>query len=295
MPSAELRQIRRRISSVEATMKITRAMELIATARIGRAQSRLGEARPYAEKLNEVVANVAAAGSASHPLLETREPRTVGVLAITSDRGLAGAYNTSVIRMAERQIQDHRFNGRGVQLYVVGKKAEAYFRYRRQEIANAWLDVTDLPVYGDARAIANVLIDDYQAEQVDAVEVFTTRYISALVQTPVRWPLLPIEPPVAPEGEEAAAIAYTYEPSPEAILNRLLPRYVEGSTFGILLDASAAEHAARRRAMKAATENAEELTKILTREANQARQAEITTEISEIVGAAEALRKARAQ
>lgn len=288
MASAELRQIRRRIRSVESTMKITRAMELIATARIGKAQARLTEARPYAEKLAEVTSNVAAAGGATHPLLETRELDTVGVLVITSDRGLAGAYNTSVIRMAERQIQDHRFNGRGVRLYVVGKKAQSYFRHRNQEIAAGWLGVTDLPVYGDARAIANVLIDDYQAVAVDGVEVFTTRYLSALTQTPVRWPLLPIEPPAAPEGD-AELIAYTYEPSPEAILNRLLPRYLEGSVFGMLLDASAAEHAARRRAMKAATENAEELIKILTRESNQARQAEITTEISEIVGAAEAL------
>ena len=290
MASAELRQIRRRITSVESTMKITRAMELIATARIGKAQARLVEARPYAEKLNEVIRNVAAAGTASHPLLETREANTVGVLAITSDRGLAGGYNTSVIRMAERQIQDHRHNGRGVNLYVVGKKALTYFRYRRHEIAGSWLDVTDLPVYGDARAVANLLIDDYQAGSVDAVEVFTTRYVSALTQTPVRRPLLPIEPPVSEETEEeVAAAGYTFEPNPEAILDRLLPRYLEGSMFGILLDASASEHAARRRAMKAATENAEELTRILTREANAARQAEITTEISEIVGAAEAL------
>jgi F-type H+-transporting ATPase subunit gamma len=290
MASAELRQIRRRITSVESTMKITRAMELIATARIGKAQIRLGEARPYSEKLDEVIRNVAAAGSASHPLLETRELKTAGVLVITSDRGLAGGYNTSVIRMAERQILDHRHNGRGVRLYVVGKKAESYFRYRNYEIAGAWLDVTDLPVYGDARAIANVLIDDYQAGAMDAVEVFTTRYLSALTQAPVRRQLLPIEPPEIEDEEEAISAAYTFEPNPEQILDRLLPRYVEGSLFGILLDASASEHAARRRAMKAATENAEELTKILTRQANQARQAEITTEISEIVGAAEALR-----
>ena len=269
-------------------MKITRAMELIATARIGKAQARLNDARPYSEKLNEVIRNVAAAGSASHPLLETHQPNTIGVLVITSDRGLAGSYNTSVIRMAERQIQEHRSNGRDVRLYVVGNKAQAYFRYRNHEIANAWLDVTDLPAYGDARAIANVLIDDYQGGAVDAVEVFTTRYVSALTQTPVRRPLLPIEPPAIVEGEPAAA-GYTFEPSPEAILDRLLPRYLEGSMFGILLDASASEHAARRRAMKAATENAEELTTILSREANAARQAEITTEISEIVGASEAL------
>lgn len=269
-------------------MKITRAMELIATARIGKAQARLNDARPYAEKLNEVIRNVAAAGSAAHPLLETRQPNTIGVLVITSDRGLAGSYNTSVIRMAERQIQEHRSNSREVRLYVVGNKAQAYFRYRNHVIANAWLDVTDLPAYGDARAVANVLIDDYQSGAVDAVEVFTTRYVSALTQTPVRRPLLPIEPPAIVEDEPAAA-GYTFEPSPEAILDRLLPRYLEGSMFGILLDASASEHAARRRAMKAATENAEELTTILSREANAARQAEITTEISEIVGASEAL------
>ena len=269
-------------------MKITRAMELIATARIGKAQARLNDARPYSEKLNEVIRNVAAAGSAAHPLLETRQPNTIGVLVITSDRGLAGSYNTSVIRMAERQIQEHRSKGRDVRLYVVGKKAQSYFRYRNHEIANAWLGVTDLPAYGDARAVANVLIDDYQGGAVDAVEVLTTRYVSALTQTPVRRPLLPIEPP-ATVGEEPAAAGYTFEPNPEAILDRLLPRYLESSMFGILLDASASEHAARRRAMKAATENAEELTRILSREANAARQAEITTEISEIVGASEAL------
>lgn len=269
-------------------MKITRAMELIATARIGKAQSRLVEARPYSEKLNEVTRNVAAAGSASHPLLETRQPNTIGVLVITSDRGLAGSYNTSVIRMADRRIHDLRSDGRDVRLYVIGKKAQSYFRYRNHEIANAWLDVTDLPNYGDARAVANVLIDDYEGGAVDVVEVFTTRYISALTQQPERRPLLPIEPPTAGE-EETTAAGYTFEPSPEAILDRLLPRYLEGSMFGILLDASASEHAARRRAMKAATENAEELTKILSREANAARQAEITSEISEIVGASEAL------
>lgn len=290
MASAELRQIQRRITSVESTMKITRAMELIATARIGKAQTRLNEAKPYSEKLDEVVGNVAAAGSAPHPLLDTRQLETAGVLVITSDRGLAGSYNTAVIRMAERQILDHRHNGHGVRLYVVGKKAESYFRYRKYEIANVWLAVTDLPVYGDARAMANVLIDDYQAGAIDAAEVFTTRYVSALTQIPVRWQLLPIEPPEMEEDEEAVSAAYTFEPNPEEILDRLLPRYVEGSLFGLLLDASASEHAARRRAMKAATENAEELVKILTRESNQARQAEITTEISEIVGAAEALR-----
>ncbi|MGD2052078.1 MAG: ATP synthase F1 subunit gamma, partial [Acidimicrobiia bacterium] len=206
------------------------------------------------------------------------------------DRGLAGGYNTSIIRLAERALLEHRHQGREVRLYVVGKRAQSYFRYRRYPIERTFLSITDTPTYGDARAISEILIDEYQERRVDAVEVYTTRYLSALTQTPVRWPLLPIEPPdFSARTDGVPGAAYSFEPSPEEILGRLLPRYLEGSVFGILLEASASEHAARRRAMKAATENAEELTRVLTRQANQARQAEITTEISEIVGGSEAL------
>lgn len=289
MASAELRLIYRRIRSVQSTMKITRAMELISTARIGKAQSRLVAARPYATKLDEVILNVAAAGGASHPLLEEREVETAGVVVVTSDRGLAGGYNGSVIRLAEHRIREHLAQGHRVSVYVVGKKAQSYFGYRKYDIEHAWLNVTDLPVYADARMIANVLLNDYAESSVDSVEVFTTRYVSALTQVPIHRTLLPIVAPETDGDEDVAPIGYSFEPSPEEILNRLLPRYLEGSIFGILLDASASEHAARRRAMKAATENAEELTRILTRGANQARQAEITTEISEIVGGATAL------
>ncbi len=270
-------------------MKITRAMELISTARIGKAQSRLVAARPYAAKLEEVIRNVASAGGASHPLLEQRDIETAGIVIVSSDRGLAGGYNGSVIRLGERAIRDHLAAGRRVNLYVVGRKAQSYFAYRKQAIEHAWLNVTDLPVYADARMIANVLLNDYAESSVDSVEVFTTEYISALTQNPIHRTLLPITAPKLEGAEAAAPIGYSFEPSPEGILNRLLPRYLEGSIFGILLDASASEHAARRRAMKAATENADELTRILTRGANQARQAEITTEISEIVGGATAL------
>jgi len=289
MASAELRMIRRRIRSVESTMKITRAMELISTSRIGKAQTRLVAARPYAAKLDEVIRNVASAGGAAHPLLEQREVETAGVVVVSSDRGLAGGYNHAVIRLSETAIRGHRDAGRRVNLYVIGRKAQSYFAYRKYPLEHAWLNVTDLPVYADARMIANVLLNDYAEHSVDSVEVFTTEYISALTQNPIRRTLLPITAPKL-DGEAAAApIGYSFEPSPEDILNRLLPRYLEGSIFGILLGASASEHAARRRAMKAATENADELTKILTRGANQARQAEITTEISEIVGGAAAL------
>lgn len=265
-------------------------MELIAASRIVRAQARVTGSQPYTDKLNEVIANVgAASGAASHPLLTRRQGGRVGVLIVTSDRGLAGAYNSNIIRLGERRLIDVIKSNEGYRLYLVGKKARTYFNYRGYQIEHTYLGITDTPTYNDARAISNVLIDDFVEGRVDSLEAYTTRFRSALTQIPVKWPLLPIEPA---QGEEAAVpVGYSYEPSPEEILGRLLPRYVEASVFGMLLEASASEHAARRRAMKAATENAEELTKVLTRQANQARQAEITTEISEIVGGAEALTK----
>ena len=291
MASAELRLIQRRIRSVQSTMKITRSFELIAASRIIKAQQRVTASQPYTRKMAEVVRNVAAvSGGAKHSLLEVRPVLCVGVLVVTSDRGLAGAYNSNVLRLGESRLIEHKKADTDARVYVVGKKAQSYFRYRGYHIEKAFLGVTDAPGYGDARAIANVLMNDYAEATIDSVEVFTTRYLSALTQTATSWPLLPIEPPVATAGSEPTGpIGYTYEPAAEEILGRLLPRYVEATTYGILLDASASEHAARRRAMKAATENAEELVRLLSRQANQARQAEITTEISEIVGGAEAL------
>ncbi len=291
MASAELREIRRRIKSVQSTMKITRAMELIAASRIVKAQQRVSAAQPYTRKMDEVIRNVgAASGAAAHPLLEQREVQTAGVLVISSDRGLAGAYNTTVIRMAELRLIELAKQGTDTRVYVVGKKAQSYLRYRGYRIERAFLGVTDTPGYGDARAIANLLMNDYAEGTIDSVEAFSTEFVSALTQTARRWPVLPITPPDRPEeAEEAASFGYTYEPAADTLLGLLLPRYVEATMFGLLLDASASEHAARRRAMKAATENAEELTRLLTRQANQARQAEITTEISEIVGGAEAM------
>ncbi len=292
MASAELRLIRRRIRSVKSTMKITRAMELIAASRIVKAQQRVAAAQPYTDKMNEVIRNVAAAsGSASHALLDARDVGTAGILAVTSDRGLAGAYNSAILRMAEARLIEYRVAGVDTRVYAIGRKAQAYFQYRGYQIEQAFLGVTDTPGYGDARAVANVVMNDYAEGTVDSIEVFTTRYVSALTQTPMQWPLLPIEPPETAKDSESATApsGYTFEPNAEVILGRLLPRYVEAMAFGILLDASASEHAARRRAMKAATENADELVRILSRQANQARQAEITTEISEIVGGAEAL------
>ena len=290
MASAALRETRRRIESVEATKKITRAMELIAASRIPKAQARVQGSKPYTAKLIEVIENVGAAGAGgSHRLLQRRETNTVGVLIVSSDRGLAGAYASNIIRLAEQRVSDLTRAGKDVIIYAVGKKAQAYFRYRGHHIEQAYLGVTDTPGYGDARAVANRLMEDYARERIDAVEAYYTRFQSAMTQVPLLLEVLPITPPEMEEGMRETAVSYEFEPSPEEILNRLLPRYVEAIVFNMLLEASASEHSARRRAMKAATDNAEELIKNLTVQANRARQAEITTAITEIVGGAEAL------
>jgi F-type H+-transporting ATPase subunit gamma len=289
MASAQLRDTRRRIRSVEAIKKITRAMELIATSRIPKAQARVNASKPYTAKLIEVIENVGAAGAgAKHRLLEQREIKTVGLLVVSSDRGLAGSYASNVIRLAEARIRELDREGKDVVLYAVGKKAQAYFRYRGFRIEGSFLGVTDTPGYGDARAVASSAVTAFATGRIDAVEVFFTRYQSAMTQIPTRADLLPITPPEKAEQEGPTA-TYEFEPSPEEILDRLLPRYVEATVFNVLLEASASEHSARRRAMKAATDHAEELIRVLSVQANRARQAEITTAITEIVGGAEAL------
>jgi F-type H+-transporting ATPase subunit gamma len=293
MASAQLRDTRRRIKSVEATKKITRAMELIAASRIPKAQARVIGSKPYTQKLIEVIENVGAAGAGtSHPLLVRRDPRTVGVLIVSSDRGLAGAYASNIIRLAEVRIHELTREGKDVLIYAVGKKAQAYFRYRGYRIEQAYLGVTDTPGYGDARAIARTVMAAYGDERIDAVEAFFTRFQSAMTQVPTSLELLPITPPESGAGEGPQA-TYSFEPSPEEILDRLLPTYVEAIAFNMLLEASASEHSARRRAMKAATDNAEELIRSLRVQANRARQAEITTAITEIVGGAEALAESK--
>ena len=268
-------------------------MELIAASRIVKARERVRAARPYVEKMTEVIRNVArASGDVADPLLERRDLGTMGVLVVTSDRGLAGAYNSSVLRMAERSMVDLRDQGVAIRLYAVGKKAQTYFSFRGYEMAESFLAVTDQPTYADARKIAQVLTRDYRSGTVDAVDIFYTVYRSALSYIPTRAELLPVSPPAEDEDQPDAtgsAVSYEYEPGPGAILGRLLPRYVESAIYEQLLESSASEHASRQRAMKAATDNAEELIKVLTRTANQARQAEITTEIAEIVGGAQAM------
>jgi F-type H+-transporting ATPase subunit gamma len=264
-------------------------MELIAASRIPKATARVTASKPYTAKLIEVIENVGGAGSdARHRLLERRELSTVGVLVVSSDRGMAGAYASNIIRLAEQRIAALEKGGADVLIYAVGKKAQSYFRYRGYRIEQAYLGVTDTPGYNNARAIANAVMEAYATGRIDALEAFYTRFNSAMTQTPISIEVLPITPPEAQQGE-GPAVSYEFEPSPGEILNRLLPRYVEAIIFSMLLEASASEHSARRRAMKAATDNAEELIKSLTIAANRARQAEITTAITEIVGGAEAL------
>jgi len=297
MASAELRDTRRRIRSVQAIQKITRAMELIAASRIPKASARVLASKPYTAKLIEVIQNLGAAGSSkAHVLLEQRDVVDVGVVVVSSDRGLAGAYASTIIRMAEQRIIDLRREGKDVRIFAIGKKAQTYFRYRGYRIERSFLAVTDTPGYGDARAVANSVMGAYASGEVDAVEAFFSRFQSAMTQVPTRYDLLPIQPPESPvvsDGPPPIPVDYSYEPSPGEILDRLLPRYVEAIIFNMLLEASASEHSARRRAMKAATDNADDLIRALTMSANRARQADITTEISEIVGGAEALAEAR--
>ena len=293
---AQLRDIKRRIGSVQSTQKITRAMELIASSRIIKAQQRVDAARPYAEEMRSLMASVAKnAGSVDHPLLKQRDAvGTVGTIVITADRGLAGAYNSNVIRAAERDMRDHE----QTRLFVAGKKGVSYFRFRGYDLTESWQGMSDQPRIDDARAVAKSAADAFTAGDVDEVRLAYTKYESALTQRPVVLKLLPVPRADLDESQpanEGPSPSYVFEPSPEDIMGYLLPRYIEGAVYQGMLEAAASEHAARRRAMKAATDNADELIENLTRVYNQARQAEITTEIMEVVGGAEALSAGRAK
>ncbi|HEX2119092.1 MAG TPA: F0F1 ATP synthase subunit gamma [Acidimicrobiales bacterium] len=303
MPSGQERILRRRIKSVQSTKKITRAMELIAASRIVKAQQRVEAARPYSEQITAVMGNLAAGGAGlDHPLLQERDPiRKVGFIVISADRGLAGTYNSTVIRAGERALLAHQDEGRDYELTLSGRKAEGYFRYRGYRIGEAFSGYSEQPSYEDARRVAQAAMARYERGSgeeggVDQVELIYTRFFSVGTQRVVNVRLLPLEKEIMEDAASAGdgpQAAYEFEPEPGQILERLLPRYVEGRVFAAMLDAAASEQAARQRAMKAATDNAEELMKKLSIEANKLRQASITTEIMEIVGGAEALRLAK--
>jgi F-type H+-transporting ATPase subunit gamma len=289
---AQLRIVRRRIRSVQSTKKITRAMELIASSRIVKAQQRVESSRPYAVQLTKAMEDLARqTGSVQHPLLEDREhPSKAGVLVLTSDRGLAGAYNANVLKIAERLFRE--VGGRGLEpvMYVVGKKGIGYFRFRGVPMRETWQGFSEVPPYEEAQRIGRTLIKDFADGQIDELHAAYTDFRSAFTLRATSQRFLPIAPEeVTGTGLGVVHAEYLFEPEPEQILDHLLPQYVVTKVYAALLESAASENAARRRAMKAATDNAEDLIKVLTRQANRARQDEITTEIMEIVGGAEAL------
>ena len=294
---AQLRVYRRRIRSVQATKKITKAMELIASSRIVKAQQRLDASLPYLNQMVEAISAAATGASdvSKHPLMANTENRTrAAVLVVTADRGLAGAYSSNAIKEAEGLIRNLSEKGITAIPYVVGRKGVAYYKFRDRAMGGTYVGFTDQPTYAKAKEIGTDLLDAFftpSAEGgVDEIHIVYTHFVSMVTQVARVRRILPLEvvDEVVEKGENPSPL-YEFEPGPEAVLDGLLPRFVQHSIYSALLMSAASEHAARRRAMKSATDNAEELIKTLSRQANQARQAEITQEISEIVGGADAL------
>jgi F-type H+-transporting ATPase subunit gamma len=297
--AAQLRLVRRRIASVQSIAKITRAQELIASSRIVRAQNQMRAAEPYSRELTRAVeAVISRSTSVNHPFTEERkDPSRAAVLILTSDQGFAGAYNANVLREAARLRQ--RLTERGLQpvLYVAGRKGIAWHQFRELELADSWSGFSAAPKYRDAQAVSTVLLEAFTAEDggVDELHLVCTDFISMLTQRPAVRRLLPLQIEETDEPAPSGPLPqYEFEPAPDLVLDALMPQYVASRIYYAMLEAAAAELASRRRAMKAATDNAADLLENLTREANNARQAEITQEISEIVGGANALAAAGA-
>jgi F-type H+-transporting ATPase subunit gamma len=303
---AQLREYRRRIKSVQSTKKITRAMELIAASRIVKAQQRIAASRPYSEAITGVVRTVTAEGvvNEEHPLTTPREnPQRAALLVITSDRGLAGGYSANVLRAGEQTAAKLRERGLDTVPFLVGRKAVSFYRFRGRDVSNAWTGFSEQPSYDDARKVGDALLEQFvkggDDGGVDEIHLAYTRFESMGAQRVRVVKLIPLDPDDVPaadkaddrdgdsDGESNALIEF--EPEGGGVLDALLPKYLTARVFAAMLDAAASEQAARRRAMKSATDNADELIKQLTRDANSARQAEITQEIMEIVGGAEAL------
>jgi F-type H+-transporting ATPase subunit gamma len=315
--AASLRALRRRIRSTQSTKKIFSAQELIAGARIVRAQARVEASKPYAREITRVLSALASSASLDHPLLTERQnPRRAAVLVITSDRGFAGSYNVNVLRRTEELLSLLRQEGKEPVLYVVGRKGETYYSFRNREMSETFTGFSEQPNYPDAQEVGRVLIDAFAAGEddeeggagadeilgVDELHIVYTEFRSLLSQVPVAKRMAPLEVEEVEEfdyevedraagrtGDSGVPTSYEFEPSAEGLLDALLPKYITTRIYAAMLEAAASESASRRRAMKSASDNAEELAKNLSRQANQARQAEITQEISEIVGGADAL------
>ena len=292
---ASVQDIKRRIRSIRNTRKITRAMELVAAAKLRRAQARIEAMRPYAERMQELMVGTARASASVRglPLLQRREVSRAAIVPLTGDRGLAGAFNAQILREAFNLERELRGAGTEVRWLVAGKKGVSTLRFRRYEIAQAWTGFSDSPRYHDAQAIAHALEELYSEQDVDQVFVIYNHFESALTQRVVRQEVLPIPEQVLESGDEERDRAllgdFIYEPEPEQILERLLPVYVETELYRALLESAASEQGARMTAMRNASKNAGELIDYLTLQMNRARQAEITQEILEVVAGADAL------
>jgi F-type H+-transporting ATPase subunit gamma len=315
--AAQIRVLRRRIRSTQSIKKITRAMELIATSRIAKARARVQESKPYAEQMTAMLTELASNSALDHPLLVEREnPQRAAVLVVTSDRGQAGGYNANVLREAEQLQSLLREQGKEPVLYVVGRKGVNYYRFRRRKVAASWTGFSEQPQYSDAAEVARVLVAAFMAgaggrdteeaaseagapagevESVDELHLVYTQFKNMVNQTPQARRMAPMEVEYTEEdganesssGEIKAL--YEFEPDADTLFDALLPKYIGARLFSAMLESAASESANRQRAMKAATDNANELIRTLTLESNQARQAQITQEISEIVGGADAL------
>ena len=300
---AQLRVYRRRIKSVQSTKKITKAMELIASSRFVKAQQRVEASLPYTEELLRAISAAVSHGNSKGALVsEVENRKRAAVILITSDRGLAGAYSSAVIKEGEGLNALLKEEGVAPEHFLVGRKSVGYYKFRERKIANSWTGFTDQPTYEDAKRIAAAVLEAFNTPTaeggVDEIHLVYTHFVNMAVQQVRVRRILPVEILEVSKAEASEKLdtkvfpLYDFEPSPEAVLEALLPRYVENMIYTALLLAAASEHAARRRAMKSASDNAEELIRTLARQANQARQAEITQEISEIVGGADALASA---
>ena len=297
---AQLRVYRQKIKTAQTTKKITRAMELISASRIHKAQARVAASTPYARAITRAVSALATYSNVKHPL--TTEPETIeraAIVIFTSDRGLAGAFSSQVLREAEELAELLRSQGKDLTYYLVGRKAISYFNFRRRGFTQSWTGSTDQPVFETAREIRIALLDafgtDAAAGGVDEIHFVYNRFVSMVAQVPMVVRLLPLEvvEGVEEPGEHEVLPLYEFEPDVETVLDSLLPVYIESRLFNAMLQSAASEHAARQKAMKSASDNADKLIKDYTRLANNARQSEITQQISEIVGGADALSSAK--
>lgn len=281
---ASAQDIRRRIKSVKNTQQITKAMKMVAAAKLRRSQEAVTSARPFAIKIKDVLSRVAAASQgASHPLLEVREIKTTAYVVISADRGLCGGYNANVLRKAAGEVGDKN----NTAIVAVGRKSRDYFNRRGYNIAASYVQLGEAIQFTRAKEVANFVIDKYVAGEFDEVKLIFSEFVNVLTQKPVTVKLLPVETPA--EQAKGPQMEYIYEPSAEAVLSELLPTYVESTVFRAMLEAKAGEQGARMTAMDSATNNANDMINKLTLSLNRARQAAITTEISEIVGGAAAL------